>query len=307
MEETVPKREVRDEASSSDEDDEASEMEAKIREAFADYHLSRFAFMGVMKWVKMMSDPARLDLSRLRSWVLGKVNHKAKAKPACKWQMRSPELLPQLRTAGFWVSSGMQPVKVEVDGGDEKKGGWMDAVRDLPLRSADVDEVVASIRTSVHDLDKFLSSQPLSFDRTYLLPSLHTSLVQTFATVVRMLESSHEQIKQELFALRPSPPSSTSSGGGGGASGFQPYRNPKNTAVGEGLQPEDGIGTKSHDAGAWNVYYLYLHNVAFAQHCDKCPRTAELVRKVGEELSAVCDRVGGEGGGEGKGEREGKG
>lgn len=71
------------------------------------------------------------------------------------------------------------------------------------------------------------------------------------------IEARAEGIRQELLTLR-------------GQKGFQPYRGPSWTSK-EELKAEDGVGSKSHDQGDWNVYYLYLHDLKFQDNCDRTP------------------------------------
>mmetsp|Transcript_13318 Transcript_13318/g.25037 ORF Transcript_13318/g.25037 Transcript_13318/m.25037 type:complete len:249 (+) Transcript_13318:1993-2739(+) len=80
---------------------------------------------------------------------------------------------------------------------------------------------------------------------------------------VAEIEEAHEAIKQELLNLRQS-------------RGFQPYRGP--TWASDVAAPD--IGSQSHDAGDWNVFYLYLHGMDFAENRSKCPKTVELIERV---------------------------
>ena len=77
------------------------------------------------------------------------------------------------------------------------------------------------------------------------------------------LEALYPVIREELLALR-------------SAGGFQPYRGPS-YAVGI---PSPDIGTQSHDAGDWNVFYLFLHGLSFEENCAKCPRTVEAIKTI---------------------------
>lgn len=86
--------------------------------------------------------------------------------------------------------------------------------------------------------------------------------VAEFSWVAQM-EASHEEIKQELLSLRQS-------------KGFQPYRGP--TWASDVAAPD--IGSQSHDAGDWNVFYLFLHGMDFAENRLKCPKTIELIENV---------------------------
>lgn len=68
-------------------------------------------------------------------------------------------------------------------------------------------------------------------------------------------------IREELISLREQ-------------KGFQPYRSP---AYANKNKPEDGIGSVGTDSGAWNVFYLYLHDIPFTQNCEKVPKTIEIL------------------------------
>jgi aspartate beta-hydroxylase len=77
-------------------------------------------------------------------------------------------------------------------------------------------------------------------------------------------EASYDKVYDELMALR-------------GQAGFQPYRGPSWT---QGLEAADGMGKMSHDAGDWNVFYLFLHDAKFEENCKRCPETVRLIEKV---------------------------
>jgi len=85
---------------------------------------------------------------------------------------------------------------------------------------------------------------------------------------VSALEAAAPLIKEELAALR-------------GQSTFQPYRAP--TTSHEGSQAADGVGSVSHDSGDWSVYYLYLHNMDFAENRARCPETCKAIDAVGSQ------------------------
>ena len=76
------------------------------------------------------------------------------------------------------------------------------------------------------------------------------------------LEAQADVIREELMALRES-------------TGFQPYRSP--AYANKNNLAEDQIGSKGHDAGNWNVFYLYLHDIKFEENCAKVPRTIEIL------------------------------
>ncbi|KAL3673939.1 hypothetical protein V7S43_001626 [Phytophthora oleae] len=83
---------------------------------------------------------------------------------------------------------------------------------------------------------------------------------------VQMLESNFKVIKEELLALKSRP-----------KSGFQPYRAP---SWASDINAKDGLGSAAHDAGDWNVLYLFLHNVDFQVNRDLCPRTAAIIESI---------------------------
>ena len=81
---------------------------------------------------------------------------------------------------------------------------------------------------------------------------------------VHKLEAAAPVIREELLALRDT-------------TGFQPYRSP---AYASKNQAEDKIGSLGTDAGQWNVFYLYLHDIKFEENCAKVPRTVEILREI---------------------------
>jgi aspartate beta-hydroxylase len=58
---------------------------------------------------------------------------------------------------------------------------------------------------------------------------------------------------------------------------FQPYRAPSWAG---GTPAADGVGKTSTDRGAWNVYYLQLHDAAefTDENSRRCPATVALLR-----------------------------
>ena len=80
---------------------------------------------------------------------------------------------------------------------------------------------------------------------------------------IAKLESNFYIIKEELTALR-------------AAKGFQPYRSP---AYANKNIPDDKIGSLGTDAGNWNVFYLYLHDIPFTENCAKVPKTIEILKE----------------------------
>lgn len=65
------------------------------------------------------------------------------------------------------------------------------------------------------------------------------------------LEEKAPIIREELLKLRET-------------TGFQPYRSPA-YANKNNLAPD--VGSLGTDAGNWNVYYLYLHDLQFNDNC----------------------------------------
>jgi aspartate beta-hydroxylase len=45
-------------------------------------------------------------------------------------------------------------------------------------------------------------------------------------------------------------------------------------------QAKDGLGSAGHDAGDWNVLYLFLHNVDFRKNRELCPKTAAIIETI---------------------------
>lgn len=80
----------------------------------------------------------------------------------------------------------------------------------------------------------------------------------------QQLQDNFDVIRAELVSLR-------------GQSVFQPYRAPTwaSSAI-----ASDGIGGVSHDAGEWNVYYLFLHNAKFEENCSRCPKTVQILESI---------------------------
>lgn len=83
---------------------------------------------------------------------------------------------------------------------------------------------------------------------------------------IKKLESNFAIIKEELLALRNCP-----------TSGFQPYRAP---SWASDIKAKDGLGSTGHDAGDWNVFYLFLHNVNFQANRELCPKTTALIESI---------------------------
>lgn len=80
---------------------------------------------------------------------------------------------------------------------------------------------------------------------------------------LRDIQASAAVIRRELLALR------------GQTQGFRPYRSPVWSASSKAA---DGVGGLAHDAGDWNVLYLFLHNMTFEENCALFPETTRLLR-----------------------------
>ncbi|RLN84048.1 hypothetical protein BBJ28_00008222 [Nothophytophthora sp. Chile5] len=83
---------------------------------------------------------------------------------------------------------------------------------------------------------------------------------------VQTLEKNFLVIKEELLALKDST-----------TSGFQPYRAPSWASK---INAKDGLGSVGHDAGDWNVLYLFLHNVDFQANRQLCPKTVAIIKSI---------------------------
>jgi len=80
---------------------------------------------------------------------------------------------------------------------------------------------------------------------------------------LRPLEERAGEIRAELLALR-------------SCRGFQPLKIPDWASSSKVASP-DGAGSLSHDAGEWNVFYLSLHELPFADNRARCPVTVSLL------------------------------
>ena len=86
---------------------------------------------------------------------------------------------------------------------------------------------------------------------------------QDFEWVLK-LEDKFDIIQKELIDLRDK-------------KGFQPYRSP---AYANKNIPEDKIGSLGTDAGSWNVFYLFLHDIEFEDNCAKVPETIKIINEL---------------------------
>ena len=64
---------------------------------------------------------------------------------------------------------------------------------------------------------------------------------------------------------------------GAPSGGFQPLKLP-NWASKHQKKAADGAGAVSHDAGDWNVFYLFLHEEEYEENCRRCPLTTSLLQ-----------------------------
>ncbi|KAF4322824.1 hypothetical protein BBO99_00003821 [Phytophthora kernoviae] len=99
---------------------------------------------------------------------------------------------------------------------------------------------------------------------------------------VQTLEKNFADIKAELLALKDNI-----------KSGFQQYRAP---SWASGITMKDGLGSIGHDAGDWNVLYLFLHNVDFRANRELCPKTAAIIESIDDHydhafFSALAPRT----------------
>lgn len=134
--------------------------------------------------------------------------------------------------------------------------------------AADTDHVMRWLVCRINGLPGARPSARWQRGCPQLIPGLRAQALwapDTFEWVPR-LRAAFDDIRSELLALRADP-----------ASGFQPYRSPTWSAA---ARAADGVGGHAHDAGAWNVFYLQLHNVPFAANCERCPRTAALIQSI---------------------------
>ena len=87
-------------------------------------------------------------------------------------------------------------------------------------------------------------------------------------SIVKPFEENFAAIRDELLALR-------------SQKGFQPLKLPSWASKKNTLPSPDGSGSVSHDAGDWNVFYLFLHEVQFPENCERCPVTVGLLKALG--------------------------
>jgi aspartate beta-hydroxylase len=108
------------------------------------------------------------------------------------------------------------------------------------------------------------SGCPEIFDGLRASPVWDTKLEEW----LRPFEENADKIRAELLALRDQ-------------RGFQPLKIPNWASKQNSIASPDGSGSVSHDQGAWNVFYLYLHEVQFPENCERCPVTTGLLKALG--------------------------
>ncbi|KAL3920113.1 MAG: hypothetical protein SGPRY_005374 [Prymnesium sp.] len=94
------------------------EIWRRVDGVFDEYSLSPLVRVAAKKWMRMMADPANVDLERLRDWMLMKVNGKARSAPLTSWQSGCPEILPGLRAMPVWPreeATWLQPFEDQFD------------------------------------------------------------------------------------------------------------------------------------------------------------------------------------------------
>ncbi|EKX52170.1 hypothetical protein GUITHDRAFT_102072 [Guillardia theta CCMP2712] len=120
----------RSDSSDEEETEEYSQLWQKVEKVFEEFHLSPFAMAAAKKWVKLMADPSKTNLTRIRDWLLLRINNKHRAPPASRWQKGCPDLVPGLRALPFW-DRGMPEM------------GW---VREIEDHFEDVKEELLNLR-----------------------------------------------------------------------------------------------------------------------------------------------------------------
>ena len=185
-------------AEASDDEDEAdshsNQVWRRVEEVLSEYSLSNLGMAAAKKWVRLMGDPKNEQLSRIRQWLLMRVNGRKRAPPPSTWQSGCPEIFAGLRAQPVW---------------DAAAADWL-----------------------------------------------------------RPFEDNFHAIRDELLALR-------------SQRGFQPLKIPTWASKNNSLKSPDGAGNVSHDAGDWNVFYLFLHEVQFPENLARCPVTAKLLKDLG--------------------------
>ena len=119
-----------------------------------------------------------------------------------------------------------------------------------------------------HKLNKKIILSDLEFQKgcPEIIPGLsqHPYWPREKLPWIQEIENQIPIIKEELLTLR-------------SQKGFQPYRGPTWTSS---IKSDDGIGSKSHDSGDWNVFYLTLHGMSFKENQEKCSKTMEMIKNL---------------------------
>lgn len=98
-------------AEDSDAEDEAykdDKVWKKVEAVLAEYSLSNLGMAAAKKWVRMMGDPNNAELSRIRDWLLMRVNGRTRAPPPTSWQAGCPEIFAGLRAEPIWDASKLE-------------------------------------------------------------------------------------------------------------------------------------------------------------------------------------------------------
>ena len=95
---------VDDDSSSSDDEvsEESKDMWKRVDAVLQEFALSRLGMAAAHKWVRMLGDPKNEELSRLRQWMLMRINGKRRASPPSPWQAGCPEIFAGLRAKPLW-------------------------------------------------------------------------------------------------------------------------------------------------------------------------------------------------------------
>lgn len=84
---------------------------------------------------------------------------------------------------------------------------------------------------------------------------------------VALLEDNVDVIRDEFLNLR-------------GTDAFQPYRSPPSSKTASLTNATDALGQLATDSGSWNVAYLHLHGLDFADNLLRCPKTAAIIAQI---------------------------
>ncbi|KAH8056873.1 peptide-aspartate beta-dioxygenase [Aureococcus anophagefferens] len=158
----------------------------------------------------------------------------------------------------------------------DARAALADRVRAVDLSSDDDDEQLSPEQRAARAREAKIMAKMASVLDEYCLSAIGKSVAQAYLRKLRdddMERVRHwwlrklngreraPEMRAEL-ALRGSEGSSRTVAEGGGDRG-------------------DDLGKKSTDAGDWNVYYLELHNMDFAENRARCPVTCDVPRRYG--------------------------